>query len=290
MPRAKFWIFTSYEDEPPLYDKDNHNYLTYQKEQCPTTGKSHWQGYVEHVRSCNLRTVQGGLGSTTIHCEPSRSSAAIDYCHKQETRIEGPFEYGRRPDKNRNKRGSRSDLHELGEFIKSGGTIRECSQKFTSSFIKYHSGLTKLWSLQQPKRSTETTPTIEIYWGQTGTGKSRKALEENEGGYWKPVGKWWDGYAGEHCVIFDDFDGDREIPVGQLLRITDRYPLRVEYKGGSIELQATKFIFTSNLHWKDWYQHERVSWIVHWAAFERRITECTKMGDIPEHKEYELVE
>lgn len=59
------------------------------------------------------------------------------------------------------------------------------------------------------------------------------------------------GYRGEKNIIIDEFRGD--IDIAHILRWTDRYPVSVEIKGGSMPLRATNYWFTSNLHPNDWY-------------------------------------
>jgi len=94
--------------------------------------------------------------------------------------------------------------------------------------------------------------TCELYYGPTGTGKSRLADTLYPDAYRKPPGQWFDGYAGELTVILDDFD-DASLPVGMLLQLVDRYPFRIPVKGGFIPLVATHFVFTSNLLPSEWY-------------------------------------
>ena len=45
-------------------------------------------------------------------------------------------------------------------------------------------------------------------------------------------GKWWDGYSGQETVVLDDFK-DYAMPLVELQRLLDWYPLWVEVKGGS---------------------------------------------------------
>lgn len=93
----------------------------------------------------------------------------------------------------------------------------------------------------------------KVFWGRTGTGKSRRAWEEaGLQAYSKdPRTKWWDGYMGQNDVVIDEFRGT--IDISHLLRWLDRYPVRVENKGGSVSLSATRFWFTSNLDPRMWY-------------------------------------
>lgn len=95
--------------------------------------------------------------------------------------------------------------------------------------------------------------TIQVYYGKTGTGKSRRAWEEaGHDAYPKdPRTKFWCGYNGQSNVIFDEFRGG--IDISHILRWTDRYPVVVETKGASTPLCATSLWFTSNLHPSEWY-------------------------------------
>jgi len=101
---------------------------------------------------------------------------------------------------------------------------------------------------------------VLVLWGPSGTGKSRlafelasrKAKETHDDYYVKTAhNTWWDGYNGEKIVIIDDYAG--QWPITYALNVLDRYPMQVEFKGGSTNLQATTFIITSNYHPQDWY-------------------------------------
>lgn len=104
--------------------------------------------------------------------------------------------------------------------------------------------------------------TCHVFWGRTGTGKSRRAWEEAgfEAFAKDPRTKFWDGYQGEEHVvigkklselIIDEFRGG--IDIAHMLRWLDRYPVRVEVKGSSRPLAATTIWITSNLDPRDWY-------------------------------------
>ena len=75
------------------------------------------------------------------------------------------------------------------------------------------------------------------------------------------------GYLNQENVIFDEFRGS--IDIAHLLRWTDKYPVRVEVKGGSIPLAASKLYFTSNLHPRGWYPELDYET---YEALERRLT------------------
>lgn len=108
-----------------------------------------------------------------------------------------------------------------------------------------------------------------MFWGPTGTGKTHRAwAEAGDSCYIKTSSnKWWDGYRGETNVIIDEFDG--QIGITHLLRWLDKYPCRVEIKGGSLPLRASKFWITSNKPIELWYD-EKGATIEQIAALRRR--------------------
>jgi len=94
---------------------------------------------------------------------------------------------------------------------------------------------------------------VSVFWGRTGTGKSRRAWDEAglEAYPKDPLTKFWDGYRGHQNVVIDEFRGG--ISIGHLLRWLDRYPVIVEVKGSSVALRATRIWITSNLDPRLWY-------------------------------------
>jgi len=95
----------------------------------------------------------------------------------------------------------------------------------------------------EPARSFKT----EIFWlwGPTGTGKSHLAWEQAGPDAYAPISwKWWDGYDGQEHVVLDDIRADWA-PYNSFLQLFDKYPLRVECKGGSRQFLAKKIWVTS---------------------------------------------
>lgn len=138
--------------------------------------------------------------------------------------------------------GGRSDLQALGRSILTGTTVADIAESDPEAYIRYHRGLSKLADLQIKPRNFKTE--VLWYYGPTGTGKSKLAHEENPTAYWKdPTNKWWDGYEGED-VIIDDFRRDF-CTFAALLRLFDRYPLTIEYKGGTTQFRSKRIVITS---------------------------------------------
>lgn len=97
------------------------------------------------------------------------------------------------------------------------------------------------------------TKEVFVYWGLTGTGKSKRAWEEaGLDAYPKdPNTKFWDGYKGEENIVIDEFRG--KIDISHILRWLDRYPVNVETKFGGVTLRAKRIWITSNISWRKWF-------------------------------------
>lgn len=110
----------------------------------------------------------------------------------------------------------------------------------------------KILTYREKQRAS--SPEVLWYWGATGTGKSRAAAADAaERGhglddvFWHPGGKWWDGYDRQAVVILDDFrPGNWKF--AYLLRVLDRYPMRVEVKGGFRQLDSPLIIISCPKH------------------------------------------
>jgi len=137
--------------------------------------------------------------------------------------------------------GKRKDIDLVRDLIKSGGTIREVAEQ-TQSYQGLAFAMKAKPFFEKPR---DFVTEVFWYWGETGTGKSKAAWEEAGSDAYSPVSyKWWDGYDGHAHVILDDIRSDF-CSFNQFLQLFDRYPLRVECKGGSRQLLAKKIWVTS---------------------------------------------
>lgn len=118
--RIRNYCFTSYTVPKP--DLSKIQYMVYQKEKCPETGREHYQGYVEFPDKHKLGGVKDIFNDRTLHLEGRRGTQkqAIDYCQKEKSRLEKPFIYG--TPKNQ---GHRSDMDEIWDDIDEGLTMKE---------------------------------------------------------------------------------------------------------------------------------------------------------------------
>lgn len=252
--RARGWCFTANLKEKPdsldniksnllkLYNTLGCGYTIGGLERAPTTGTYHVQGYVFHknkISGSRLITVVQTIFGQKPHIEPARGTPQENqtYCSKDGSY----FEFGELP-----KQGSRSDLASLAEAIIAGESLTDIAADNPSDYIRYHGGIKALHLLTHSKpRNMAVDPIVHWWFGPTGVGKSRKAFEMfGDSAYVKMNDKWWDGYIGQSQVIFDDYRPSL-CPFHELLRILDRYPYRVQPKGGSIELSATVFVVTT---------------------------------------------
>lgn len=93
-----------------------------------------------------------------------------------------------------------------------------------------------------------------MFWGPTGTGKTRVVYKmfPDVFSLLDETGKWFDGYMGHENALFDDFDG-ASIGITYLLKLADRYPFRVQIKGGTVNWRPRRLFITSNINPDQWY-------------------------------------
>lgn len=205
-------------------------------------GFLHWQLVVYCGRSRRLRWIRDCFGP--VHAELTRSAAAEEYVWKEDSSVPGTrFELGSKPIR----RNGAKDWDAIWDFAVRGELVAipaDVRIRCYSTLKKIHAD-----SIQPVAMERSCT----VLWGATGVGKSRRAWEEaGMDAYPKdPRSKFWCGYVGQKHVVIDEFRGG--IDIAHMLRWLDRYPARVEVKGGSFPLCAEKFWITSNIHPRDWY-------------------------------------
>lgn len=260
-PQSTHWCFTVHGHQVLCLDlPEGVQYLVYQEE-LPPSNALHIQGYIQFETKkrgtwvTNLITELFEPAEGNPHTEPARGSDEENevYCTKDETRESGPYRFGVRVP-HAGKKGGRSDLVKVKRLLDEGATMKRISEESFGDFVRYERGIRNYKRLHTLPR--DGPPEIFVFIGPSGCGKTRTARECFPAAYWHPGGKWWDDYDGEAVVVFDEFYGHK-LSFSQLLQVLDRYPLRVETKGGSVHLSATTFVFTSNQDPQDWYNAEK---------------------------------
>ncbi len=269
---SRRWCFTinnPSDDDRVCLDalKDLSTYLVYQLEK-GDLDTEHYQGYVEFLNRKKGTTVKRLVGSNP-HIEAAKGSPtqASAYCKKDDSRLDGPWEYG---ELTVITQGSRTDLTAVKESIDSGKNLLEISGEYPATYMQYHAGIEKFYNMRVTHR-TEKTKFI-IFWGITDEGKSHLAnLFPNC--YSCPratSSQFYDGYdPNRHeTVIFNDFKG--ALPFSELLQLTDKWPYEVNKKGSQIVWKPKYLIITSNFEPEIWYRKKSLDNRV-WPAFRRRI-------------------
>ncbi|AQR57898.1 replicase [Molossus molossus circovirus 2] len=234
------------------------------------SGTPHLQGYVEWNSSKEFSTMHK-IFSHRAHWkrryQNSTAEQAAKYCKKGEQSKEewekfgssGPnfgknanfFEHGEISNQ-----GERNDIKEAMSMIKNGATEIEVFEACPRVSMQYLKGMDRYRLLcQKQARKGYNKKNVRVYWGETGTGKTRSALEEFPDAFICTAGitgLWWDGYDGEETVIIDEFRGNN-CPLSMLLTILDGYASQVSIRGGSKILYAKTIIITSNIHPDEWY-------------------------------------
>lgn len=265
-PQARAWTFTLNNPDAyrPTFNETQMKYMIYQLEE-GESGTPHLQGYISFHNPHRLTQLQKLIPGAHFEVAKGTSEQNKAYCSK-EPRLESTVEYGEL------NQGKRNDLEAVVTTIRnSKRPLADVIEEHPIQVIKYSRGIEKVanYHLEKITRVYRQV-TVEVYWGATGTGKTRKAVEENPDhfilrNFSKDV--WFDGYTGQSVLIIDEFKN--WITLTYLLALLDGYQCQLPIKGSMTYAQWNKVIITSNLPVEEWYPNIAEE---HKLALERRIT------------------
>ena len=192
--------------------------------------------FKEPVRLSKLRK-----HDSHVHFEKvKRDNGADAYCMKEETRIEGPWEYGIKPVK----RASAVDWEQVKEKAKEG----KFSELPADIFVKHYGNLCRIRKDNLVvDGALEDVKGVWLH-GAAGNGKSQLARERYPESYKKLANKWWDGYNGQKFVLLEDLDVNHDMLGYHIKLWADKYHCLGETKGGMVALCHEKLVVTSQYH------------------------------------------
>lgn len=213
-------------------------------------GTSHLQGACILGTRMAFSKLKMLTGFKRSHIETMRGKPEDSriYCSKQDLQ---PFVLGTLPTP-----GKRNDLHDVVERIRGGENLKSLAgdDEGGLAIVKFHKGLTVLRSLTRAVRDEK--PSVFWLWGATGVGKTRMAFKAGRAlsrfslrscdDIWISSGglRWFDGYDGQTVAILDDFRNKHVTSFAFFLRLLDRFPVLVEFKGGSVQW-TPQYIFVT---------------------------------------------
>ncbi len=239
------------------FDEEKMEYLVYQEE-VGDSGTYHFQGYCEFKKQISLGPAKELLGGARVHLEGRRGSQdqAIAYSKKEDTRIDGPYEFG-----TPRSQGKRVDLEGFKDAVMSGKRKRDLLDDHFQIIARYPKFYEQLTMMNRPRRSTDLV--VTLLYGDTGLGKTRSVIDrygEDPDFYVAPLNNgtmWYDTFDGHTKVLLDDFGGaSSHISLCSLLRLLDRYPVLVPTKGSHTWWLPNEVFVTTNLLPKLWYKWE----------------------------------
>jgi len=257
--------------------QDSMDYISQQQEICKDTGRRHWQGYVEMRERQQLSFMK--LVDPTAHWEVRRGTQeeAIKYTKKSDTAVAGTwFEQGVKHRQDASKR-----LQVVCELIKQGMPLSTIAFDHPVEYVMFNKGLLAL-ELQLRKRPPKFRHVgCWLLYGAPGSGKTSFVMnmyDESEV-YIKDESEWWQDYASQPVLLFDDFYGN--FRMSSMLRWCDGHPTRLGVKGLHAYACWTRVFVTSNEHRNLWYNSDKIP---HAAlvrdALQRRLPNhhCIRVG------------
>ena len=256
------------------------------------------EGGLPHLQGCLLfssavffsrvrKMIMRIVGAPAGYLAPCESwAASVRYCTKDSTRDEGPWlsreDLLEKLSVEKPGQGARTDLKELLGKLDAGLTPEEILLEDPASLASSsaRSWLSSVYAARERKRLSTTIRPVQVgwVWGASRSGKSFWALSEAErlgGGVMLDLSSpsAWDSYAGERCIILDDFRPS-DAGLTEMKRVLDGMPLSVHRRYSDRWAGWTKVIVTSNddPEWAfDWYRsHGATSADVN--ALEKRVS------------------
>lgn len=227
------------------------------------SGTPHLQGFISFTNRRSLQAVKvllGGRSHVEAKVGTSTFLAASSYCKKEDHAF---FEKGVLPLDPAEKGKKEKDRWDTAILAAAEKRWEDVDSQIG---VSHHNGLISM-AAKRHKRKLENLDRIDNEWhyGDPHSGKS-ETRDQFPGCYVKLAhAKWWDNYDDEEVVFIDDFS-DRKL-VDEMISFADKYPVRVEIKGGSTLIRPKRVIVTSQFRPGSYTEDA-----VRAAALERRFT------------------
>lgn len=264
-------------------------------------GTYHTHFYVYFDSPIRFSTMKNRL--PTAHLEPGRGNAVqiIDYIkkggtwsgtEKAGTSVPGTFEEWGTPPAYCTKEEKASMMSQVLDMAKRGYSTLDIINAFPSLALKVRDLDLLCQRVKFEKYRMEAREVEVIYmWGAAGTGMIQRIYDKHGADkiyrvthYRNGKDLYFDEYDGQKVMVFDNYR--EQIPVADMLRYLDRFPLRLHARYNNKDACYTTVYIVSSLPLGEQYRAAQVSDPETWSAFLEKITKVVEFhldGSITEH-------
>lgn len=232
-------------------------YLIMGEEFAPSTGKRHFQGYLELMDKMRINQIKNLLNTNEIHLEDAKGNREqnIKYCSKPNKEGEKEKQIFMNERFSEQKILNQREQQNFNEYIKTHSLI-DIEKKYPGRVFNQLGKIINYKHLHDQKAHTWNGELkYKNYWiyGKQGTGKTSWVYRQAQrlgSLYRKNQNKWWDGYESQKIVLIDDWEnGDKSDMFIQFIKQWgDRFSFSGEAKGAHQMIHPGRFflIITSN--------------------------------------------
>lgn len=232
-------------------------YLIMGEEFAPSTGKRHFQGYLELMDKMRINQIKNLLNTNEIHLEDAKGNREqnIKYCSKPNKEGEKEKQIFMNERFSEQKILNQREQQKFNEYIKTHSLI-DIEKKYPGRVFNQLGKIINYKHLHDQKAHTWNGELkYKNYWiyGKQGTGKTSWVYRQAQrlgSLYRKNQNKWWDGYESQKIVLIDDWEnGDKSDMFIQFIKQWgDRFSFSGEAKGAHQMIHPGRFflIITSN--------------------------------------------
>ncbi|WP_258111599.1 hypothetical protein [Alicyclobacillus sp. SP_1] len=190
---------------------------------------------------------------------------------KHGTTIPGTFEeHGEMPVE---RKGTRNDLADLYDMIKSGSTNFEIMEQIPEHLLHIDKiDRARLVIKAEEYKTKFRKLEVNYIWGPTGVGKTKYVMEKHGYSTVYRVTDYehpFDQYESQDVLLFDEFRS--QLKISDMLNYLDGYPLQLPCRYTNRQACYTKVYILSNMMLEQQYTNIRMEQASTWMAFKRRI-------------------
>lgn len=252
-----------------LQSLEHFKYCIFQLEKGEEEQTPHFQGFISFTIGKRFKTIKNQLPFAHIEKAKGSNTQCREYCSKSETRVKGPFEFGKFAEER-----ERTDIKDFIELVRAGATEDELMHLYPTLYLREINKIQAIYALNFKKYKTICRNINVTYiYGSSGVGKTSavRNMLGLEKSFWVHHydNAMFTNYNFQDNLVFDEFSG--KIPITQFNMMLNVEP--IELRGlNCVKYGAYHNVYIiSNYSPKELYKETQKTEPLIYQTFNRRL-------------------